>query len=142
MDRMRQAVRIDRQVTLDAADLFASVIAFLARRVGVLDALGIDNAERRLRGAPITLALLLHLIFLMPAPAGLVGLPTPSRPSTGNTCRPGPTSGNHAAMTATCRHSSTHTTPRKTRRTNPLPAVASSSSPIPAATESIHIALV
>ena len=52
MDRMRQAVRIDRQVTLDAADLFASVIAFLARRVGVLDALGIDNAERRLRGRP------------------------------------------------------------------------------------------
>ncbi len=141
MDRMRQTVGVDCQVTLDAAHLFAGVIAFLARRVGVLDALGIDNAERRLRSTPVTLALLLHLIFLMPAPAGSVGVPTASRPSTGNTCRGSPTSANHAAMTATYRHSSTHTTPRKTRRTNPLPVVASSSSPIPAATESIHILL-
>ena len=43
----------------------AGVIAFLARRVGILDASRIDDAECRLRGAPVTLAR--HLIFSMPA---------------------------------------------------------------------------
>jgi hypothetical protein len=73
---MGQALRVYCQMPLDTRDLLACVIAFLARRIGVLHALGIENAETRLLCAPIADTLLPDQIFLMPAQAGR----SPTRP--------------------------------------------------------------
>lgn len=45
--RVRQAIRIDADVTLDAGDKLAAVKTFVLRRIGVLDALGVNDQERR-----------------------------------------------------------------------------------------------
>ena len=45
-DRVGQPLGIDRNVALDARDLLACVVAFEARRVGVLDALCINDQQR------------------------------------------------------------------------------------------------
>ena len=44
-DRMRQALRVDRDVALDAGDLLPRVIALLAGRIGVLHALRVHDQE-------------------------------------------------------------------------------------------------
>ena len=53
---VRQALRVHRDVALDAGDLLAGVIAFFFRRVGVLHALRVNNDEAGLRVAPQFLA--------------------------------------------------------------------------------------
>lgn len=49
---MRETLRIDRKVTLDARYLLARVVPFLLRRIGVLDALRINDAKGRFLVAP------------------------------------------------------------------------------------------
>ena len=49
---VQQALRIDRNVALDARDLFTSVIPLERCRVRVLDALRIYDQERRLCATP------------------------------------------------------------------------------------------
>ena len=45
-NRMRQPLGIDCNVALDARDLLACVVALQTRRVGVLDALRVNNQQR------------------------------------------------------------------------------------------------
>ncbi len=52
-DRVRQSLRIDRDVALDAGDLLARVIALLAGRVGVLYALRVHDQEAGRALAPL-----------------------------------------------------------------------------------------
>ncbi len=52
-DRMRQTLRIDRDVALDAGDLLARVIALLAGRIGVLYALRVHDQEAGRALAPL-----------------------------------------------------------------------------------------
>ncbi len=52
-DRMRQALRIDRDVALDAGDLLAWIIALLAGRIGVLHALRVHDQEAGQGFAPL-----------------------------------------------------------------------------------------
>ncbi len=68
-DCMRQALRIDRDVALDAGDLLARVIALLAGRIGVLHALRVDDQEAGRGAAPLFDAGLANRFFLAPAPA-------------------------------------------------------------------------
>ena len=70
--RVRQPLRVHRDVALYSRNLLASVIAFQARRVRVrvLDALRVYDQERAAGGAPQCLAGRANLIFLKPAPAG------------------------------------------------------------------------
>ncbi len=67
---VRQPLGVHRNVTLDARDLLARVIALQARRVRVLHALRIDDQERAAGVAPPSLSGRANLIFLKPAPAG------------------------------------------------------------------------
>ncbi len=68
-DGVGQALRIDRDVALDAGDLFARVIALLAGRVGVLHALRVHDQEAGRAVAPLSDAGLANRFFLAPAPA-------------------------------------------------------------------------
>ena len=63
MNRMRQAVRIDRQMPLDPGHLLPRVIPFFLCRVRILHALRIDDAKRRFLSPAVSLAFLRHLIF-------------------------------------------------------------------------------
>ena len=66
--RMRQALRIDRDVAFDAGDLLARVIALLAGSIGILHALLVHNYEAGRGAAPLSGALLSNRFFLGPAP--------------------------------------------------------------------------
>ena len=66
---VRQPLGVHRNVTLDARDLLARVIALQARRVRVLHALRIDDQERAAGVAPPSGAGRANLIFLKPAVA-------------------------------------------------------------------------
>ena len=65
---MRQALRADRDVALDAGDLLARVVALLASRIGVLDALRINEKEAGRGSAPPSGAVLANRLFLGPVP--------------------------------------------------------------------------
>ncbi len=67
-DRVRQALRVDRDVALDAGDLLARVIALPAGRVGVLHALRVHDQEAGQALAPLFDAGLANRFFLAPAP--------------------------------------------------------------------------
>ena len=66
---MRKALRVHCNVSLDPRDFLARVIPFEACRVRVLDALRINDQERRAGVAPQFLSGRANLIFLKPAPA-------------------------------------------------------------------------
>lgn len=53
---MRQSVRIYGNVTLNARDFLASVIAFLLGGIGVLNTLGINNQKSGVRAATMVRA--------------------------------------------------------------------------------------
>ena len=66
--RVRQTLRVDCDVALDAGDLLARVIALLPSRVGVLHALRVHDQEAGRGAAPLSGALLSNRFFLGPAP--------------------------------------------------------------------------
>lgn len=55
-------------MALDAGHLFARVIAFLFRTIGVLHTLRVDDDEARRGVPPLFASGLANLIFLKPAP--------------------------------------------------------------------------
>ena len=67
-NRMRQALGIDRNVALDSRYFLAGVVAFLARAIGILDALRVDDQKARRGFAPLFCTSLANHIFLKPAP--------------------------------------------------------------------------
>lgn len=67
--RVRQTLRIHRNVPLDSADLLASVINLERCRIRVLHALRVHDQERAARVAPQSLSGRANLIFLKPTPA-------------------------------------------------------------------------
>ena len=67
-DRVGQALGIDGNVALDPRYLLAGVVAFLARTIGVLDALRVDDQKARRGFAPLSCTSLANHIFLKPAP--------------------------------------------------------------------------
>ena len=67
-DSMRQALRIDGDVALDAGNFFARAVALLLRAVGVLHALRINDQEAGHAVASLLDTGRANLIFLMPVP--------------------------------------------------------------------------
>ena len=67
-DGVGQALRVHRNMSLDAGYLFASVVSFLFSTVGILDALRINNDEAGCGLAPQFLAGLANQFFLRPFP--------------------------------------------------------------------------
>ena len=67
-DGVGQALRVHRNMSLDAGNLFAGVVSFLFSTVGVLDALRINNDEAGGSLAPQFLAGLANRFFLRPVP--------------------------------------------------------------------------
>lgn len=65
---VRQALRIDRYMALDARNLFARVVALLARTICVLHALRVDDQKARRGLAPLFCTSRANHIFLKPAP--------------------------------------------------------------------------
>ena len=63
-----QTLGVDRNVALDSRYLLASVVAFLARAIGILDALRVDDQKARRGFAPLSCTSLANHIFLKPAP--------------------------------------------------------------------------
>src|SRR5665213_752438 len=69
--RMRQSLRIHRDVALDAGDLLARVIALLPSRIGVLNALRVHDQEAGRGAASLSGAVLANRFFLRPVPGRL-----------------------------------------------------------------------
>ena len=136
-----QPLRIDHNVALDSRNLFAGIVPFAFRAIGILDALRINDAKRRLLVAPKADAGRANRIFLMPAPAGSIPLPTASYSICGNTNTPRPISGNRSATSATGNRFSAHTTPRKIFRINRFALASSSFVRFPGALALFQIAL-
>ena len=67
-DGVRQALRVHRDMPLDAGNFFARVVALLFGAVGVLHALRINNDEAGCGVAPQFLAGLANRFFLRPVP--------------------------------------------------------------------------
>ena len=67
-DGVGQALRVHRDMPLDAGDLFAGVVSFLFCTVSVLDALRVNNDEAGCGLAPQFLAGLANRFFLRPVP--------------------------------------------------------------------------
>jgi hypothetical protein len=67
-DGVRQALRVHRNMPLDAGNLFARVVSFLFGAVGVLYALRVNNDEAGRGVAPQFLADLANRFVLRPAP--------------------------------------------------------------------------
>jgi len=67
-DGVRQSLRIDSDVPLDARNFFARVVALLLRAVGVLHALRVNDQEAGHAVASLFHTGRANLIFLMPAP--------------------------------------------------------------------------
>ena len=70
-DGVGQALRVHRNMSLDAGNLFAGIVSFLFCRVGVLDALRVNNNEAGRGLAPQFLAGLANRFFLRRAPRRL-----------------------------------------------------------------------
>lgn len=130
-DGMGQPLRIHGNVPFDAGHLLAGVIAFTACAVGILDALGINDAETCLGVAPLSDTGLANLIFLTPAPAGSFHLQVAGSTMKNND-GPYAISENHSAASATDSHSSVSTVPHRTPRTSPLCVDASFCGRLPA----------
>jgi hypothetical protein len=73
--RMRQPLRIHKDMPRDAKDFLAGIIAFAAGAVGVFDALRSKEADACSGMAPLFLSGRAHRMFLTPAPAGGFLLP-------------------------------------------------------------------
>ena len=67
-DGVRQPLRIDGDVALDAGNFFARVVALLLRAVGVLHTLRINDQEAGRAAASLFDTGRANLIFLMPVP--------------------------------------------------------------------------
>ena len=61
---MRQTLRVNRDMLLDTANLFARIVAFFHGGIRVLHALRINNQESGCFMAPLLAALRNHLVFL------------------------------------------------------------------------------
>jgi hypothetical protein len=138
---VRQPLRIDHNVALDPRNLFAGVVPFALRAIGILDALRINDAKRRLLVASKADAGRANRIFLVPAPAGSIHLPTAAYSICGNTNTPRPILGNRSATFATGNHFSAHTIPRKIFRIDRFALALSSSARFPIAHALFQIAL-
>ena len=138
---VRQALRIDHNMALDPRNLFASVVPFAFRTIAILDALRINDAKRRLLVAPKADAGRANRIFLMPAPAGSIHLPTAAYSICGNTNTPRPISGNRSATSAIGNRFSAHTIPRKIFRIDRFSLASSSFARFPVAHALFQIAL-
>ncbi len=68
LDAMRQALRIDGDMTLDPGYFLAAVIPFLLRRIRVLHALCVQNAKRGFFFPPKVGSDLSNYFFLAPGP--------------------------------------------------------------------------
>ena len=112
-NRMRQTLRINYNVALDTRNLFTCVVSFVFRTVCILDTLRINDTKRRLLVAPKAGAGRANLIFLMPAPAGSIHLPTALHSIYENTNTPRPISENRSVAFATDTRFSARTTPHK-----------------------------
>jgi len=84
-NRVWQPLCINRNMALNSRHLFACVISFALRCVGIFYALCINDAKRRLFFAAKADAGRANHIFLMPAPAGLTHLQPAWRSSGKNT---------------------------------------------------------
>ena len=71
-DGMRQSLRVNRDVTLDAGDFLACVVALLLGAVRVLHALRVNDQKAGQGVAPQFLAGLANGFFLRPAPGRLL----------------------------------------------------------------------
>ena len=138
---MRQPLRVDHDMTLDSRNLFAGVVPFAFGAIGILDALRINDAKCRLLVAPKADAGRANRIFLMPAPAGSIHLPTASCSICGNTNTPRPISGNRSATSATGNRSSIHTARRKILHIDRFALASSFSARFPVAHALFQIAL-
>ena len=67
-DGVRQSLRVDRDVALDAGDLLARIVALLAGCIGVLYALRINDQQAGRGAAPLSGAVLANRFFLAPVP--------------------------------------------------------------------------
>lgn len=67
-NRVRQTLGIDSNMTLDAGNLLAGIVAFLSGAIGVLDALRVDDQKARRGSAPLFCTGRANRIFLKPAP--------------------------------------------------------------------------
>ena len=65
---MWQTLGVDRNMAFDSRHLLASVVAFFARAIGILDALRVDDQKARRGFAPLSCTSLANHIFLKPAP--------------------------------------------------------------------------
>ena len=65
---VRQTLGINGDMPLDARNLFAGIVAFLAGAIGVLDALRVDDQKARRGFAPLSCTGRANHIFLKPAP--------------------------------------------------------------------------
>ena len=86
-DGMRQSLRVNGDVTLDAGDFLACVVALLVGAVGVLYALRVNDQKAGQGVAPQFLAGLANGFFLRPAP-GRSLRPYRARSTWRNTSRP------------------------------------------------------
>ena len=65
---MGQALRVHRDVALDAGDLLARIVSLLSGAVGVLHALRVNDQKASRDVAPLSLSGLANRFFLRPAP--------------------------------------------------------------------------
>ena len=70
VNRMRQALRIDREMALDTRYLLAAIVAFLFRGIRVLHTLSVNDDEAGGFGPPTVLSHRANHIFLRPPPRG------------------------------------------------------------------------
>ena len=92
-------------MTLDARYFFACVVPFVLCTVCIFNALRINNAKRGFPAATMVDAGRANLIFLMPAPAGLILFPMAWHSTDKNTCTPYAISENHSVTSAIGTHS-------------------------------------
>lgn len=67
---MRQALRINHNMTLNSRDFLARIVTFAASRIRILYTLSINDAKTRFLAATMAGADLANPIFLKPAQAG------------------------------------------------------------------------
>ena len=118
-----QTLGIDHNMALDPRYFLAGVIAFFLCRIGILYALRINDAKGGLLAAPTVGADRANLIFLMPAPAGLILLPMACHSTGKNTNTRYSREENHWAAFAIGSRFSAHRELHKKLHTN-QPAVA------------------
>ena len=103
-DGVRQSLGIHRNVAFDARHLLASIVTFLSRTIGVLDALRVDDQKARRGFAPLSCTGRANHIFLKPVPERLSRL-NRVRSTWRSTHAPCAISGIHLAASAIGNHS-------------------------------------